>query len=150
MHRSSVGRTLWVALALLTVAACSQPPTPSSPQAASAPSGGASATTPAQPKGTIRVAWTREPETLSPKFLSGGGAGEYTWTFNSALAIRDLSYIPHPMLARELPSQANGDWVVNADGTMVTTFRLRDNARWHDGAPYCSGQNFTGTMILDS
>ena len=28
-----------------------------------------------------------------------------------------------------------GDWVVNPDGTMVTTYHLRDNARWHDGAP---------------
>jgi peptide/nickel transport system substrate-binding protein len=88
-----------------------------------------------QPKGSIKVAWAREPETLSPKFLSGGGAGEYTWTFNSALAIRDLSYTPHPMIARELPSQESGDWVVNPDGSMVTTYHLRENARWHDGAP---------------
>lgn len=89
---------------------------------------------PSQPRGTLKIAWTREPDILSPKFLSGNGAGEYTWTFNSALAIRDLSYTPHPMLARELPTQANSDWVVNADGTMVTTFRLRQNARWHDSA----------------
>ncbi|MPZ13683.1 MAG: hypothetical protein GEU73_04550 [Chloroflexi bacterium] len=39
------------------------------------------------------------------------------------------------MLATDIPTQETGDWVVNPDGTMVTTYRLRENARWHDGAP---------------
>ena len=118
-------------MAIIFLAACAPAPTTST---AREPAGQPAAQQ-VRPRGTIKIAWTREPETLSPKFLSGSGAGEYTWTFNSALVIRDLVYTPHPMLARELPSQANGTWVVNPDGTMVTTYRLRENARWHDGAP---------------
>src|SRR5436190_19835614 len=58
-----------------------------------------------QPHGTVRIAWKFEPDTLSPKFLAGSGAGDYTWIFNASLAIRDLTYAPHPMLAHELPTQ---------------------------------------------
>ena len=130
-RRRSAALTL-VALGVLLVSACAPSPAATT-QRGTAP--GATAPEPTRPRGTLKVAWQREPETLSPKFLSGSGAGEYTWTFNSSLAIRDLSYTPHPMIARELPTQANGDWVVNPDGTMVTTYRLRENARWHDGAP---------------
>jgi peptide/nickel transport system substrate-binding protein len=131
MIRASSLPVMIGAVACLLFAACA--PAPSAP-AVREPAAGQTATQ-QQPRGTLKIAWTREPGTLSPKFLSGSGAGEYTWTFNSALVIRDLSYTPHPMLARELPSQANGTWVVNPDGTMVTTYLLRENARWHDGAP---------------
>jgi peptide/nickel transport system substrate-binding protein len=110
--------------------ACAPPPSPNAP--------GDSAAQPAAqnaPRGTLKVAWPFEPENLHPKLLFGSGVTDYFWTFDSTLAIRDFSGAPHPVIARELPTQANGDWVVNPDGTMVTTYRLRDNARWHDGAP---------------
>src|SRR5438093_4538733 len=100
--------------------------------------GGGASTSPStasEPRGTLRVAWTREAETLSPKFLAGGGAGEYTWMFSSALVMRDFANVPRPTLARELPTQENGGWIVNPDGSMVTTYRLREDARWHDGVP---------------
>lgn len=42
----------------------------------------------------------------------------------------------HPMLAAELPSVAAGTWVTRPDGTMQTTYRLRPNVTWHDGAPF--------------
>lgn len=40
-----------------------------------------------------------------------------------------------PMLARELPSRERGTWLVRSDGTMQTTYPLRPNMSWHDGAP---------------
>lgn len=43
-----------------------------------------------------------------------------------------------PQLATELPTQAAGTWVVRADGTMQTTYRLRPNVSWHDGTPLTS------------
>src|SRR5207249_4561400 len=91
--------------------------------------------TASEPRGTLKMAWAREAETLSPKFLAGGGAGEYTWMFSSALVMRDFANVPRPTLARELPTQENGGWIVNPDGSMVTTYRLREDARWHDGVP---------------
>ncbi len=126
----------WLVVAVLVCflgSACV--PGPSAPSSREPASGGAAGQTPTQPRGNLKIAWAREPETLNPKFLPGGGAGDYTWLFSSAFAIRDMNYVPHPTLARELPSQANGDWVINPDGTMTTTYRIRDNARWHDGAP---------------
>src|SRR5581483_1482823 len=89
----------------------------------------------AGPAGTLRIAWSHEPGSLSPKFLTGGGSGEYMWIFNSALTTLDIEGQPHPVLASAIPTQENGDFVINPDGTMVTTYRLRPNATWHDGSP---------------
>ncbi|MBM2813005.1 MAG: hypothetical protein HW416_3764 [Chloroflexi bacterium] len=117
--------------AILVLAACaptqSNRPDPSQPGASASPSGG--------PRGTVRIAWHTEPESLNPKLAAGVGLNEFHWVFNSFLTYFDFQGRLHPMLAREIPSQENGDWVINPDGTMVTTYRLRENARWHDGAP---------------
>jgi len=43
---------------------------------------------------------------------------------------------PIPMLAEQLPSLNDGTWVVNADGTMQVTWKLRRNVKWHDGTPF--------------
>ncbi|MBM2809971.1 MAG: hypothetical protein HW416_730 [Chloroflexi bacterium] len=103
-----------------------------------------------QPKGTLKIAYAREPETLSPKFLGGGGAGEFAWIFNSTLTYFDYAGTPHPMIAREIPSQQNGGWVINPDGSMITTYHLRENARWHDGAALTADDFiFAATVYLD-
>ncbi|MBM2809525.1 MAG: hypothetical protein HW416_284 [Chloroflexi bacterium] len=90
------------------------------------------------PRGTLKIAWFREPESLAAKFYTGPGMAEFGWTFNSSLTYLDFAGLPHPMMASEIPTRDNGGWVVNADGTMVTTYRLRPNIRWHDGAPVTS------------
>jgi peptide/nickel transport system substrate-binding protein len=87
------------------------------------------------PRGSITIAWAREPENLSPKFLGGAGGAEPSWVFSSALTYYDLRGVPHPMMANRIPTQENGDWIINPDGTMVTTYRLRQGMRWHDGTP---------------
>lgn len=61
--------------------------------------------------------------------------------FQDYLAVNDTLGNPMPQLAAELPSQDRGTWVVNPDGTMVTTYKLRPNIRWHDGTPL-SPQDF--------
>jgi peptide/nickel transport system substrate-binding protein len=104
----------------------------------------------ARPKGTLKIAYAREPETLSPKFLGGGGGGEYAWIFSSTLTFYDVQGAPHPLIARELPAQERGDWVMNPDGTMITTYRLRENARWHDGTPLTADDFvFAHTAYMD-
>ncbi len=42
------------------------------------------------------------------------------------------------LLAAELPSDTRGTWVINPDGTMDVTWKLRPNAKWHDRAPVTS------------
>ena len=113
---------------LVLVAGCSAPGGVTSQQGTS---GGPRST---GPRGTIKIAWATEPENLHSKMAAGSGLNEFFWVFNSFLTYYDFQGAAHPMLAREIPSQANGGWVVNPDGTMVTTYRLRE-ARWHDGTP---------------
>src|SRR5581483_590533 len=50
-------------------------------------------------------------------------------------AIKDDRGMPHPYLAEALPQLGTDSWVVNSDGTMETTYRLRPNLTWHDGIP---------------
>ncbi|MBM2809954.1 MAG: hypothetical protein HW416_713 [Chloroflexi bacterium] len=115
-------------ISVITLAAC-----------APSPGGGAPPSEPVQSSvrhgGTLRLAWAVEPDTLGPKFVGGSGTAEYQNLFSATLALLDLTGAPRPLLAAEIPTQANGGWIVNPDGTMITTYRLRPNAKWHDGMP---------------
>jgi peptide/nickel transport system substrate-binding protein len=51
------------------------------------------------------------------------------------MAMKDDRERPQPVLAERLPSQSDGSWTVNPDGTMRTTYSLRPNLKWHDGQP---------------
>ncbi|MBM2810636.1 MAG: extracellular solute-binding protein family 5, partial [Chloroflexi bacterium] len=107
----------------------------------------------ARPSGTIRIAWGAEPSTLRTKFEQGGAsaARELAVTFDSFLTNRDRSGAVVPELARQIPTVDNGDWVVRPDGTMTTVYRLRENARWHDGAPIdASDFVFAYTIYTDT
>jgi len=130
MRSRSIRLLAGAVLAMAVLGAGCAPAQPSPPRAGEATGPGASG-----PRGTLKIAYDREPPTLSSKFLGGGGAGEFAWIFNSTLTFYDSRGVPHPLIAREIPTQERGDWIVRPDGTMVTTYRLRENARWHDGAP---------------
>ncbi len=123
---------VWLLIALtLVLAACAPAqPTPRS--------GGdhAQSSTPGGPRGILRMAQPTEPETLAAKLAGGGAAvNEFNWLFNSYLTQYDFNGNVRPLIAAEIPTQENGGWVINPDGTMVTTYRLRPNVRWHDGTP---------------
>jgi len=87
------------------------------------------------PRGTLRIAWRIEPDSLESKLTTGAGSPDFFWVFNSFLTYRDFTGTPHPMLINEIPTPENGLWTINPDGTMRTTFRIRDSARWHDMTP---------------
>jgi peptide/nickel transport system substrate-binding protein len=128
-------RVLNLAIAAVTLLACSQ----AAPDPSARPGGPASAGAAPRSGGAIRVAWPLEPENLNPKWFSGSGVSDFVWLFNSFLTYRDFGGAVHPMLARSIPSQDDGSWRVNPDGTMVTTYQLRENARWHDGTSVTAG-----------
>ena len=48
----------------------------------------------------------------------------------------DHDYNVIPVLAERIPSIDDGTWVVNTDGTMRMTWRLRRDVKWHDGRPF--------------
>src|SRR5579871_1589862 len=127
-HWLAIGRGLLVGTALVA-SACAAPTGSGSIPAPQATQGGAT------PHGSITIAFNTEPDQLISAYAGTPTDVEARWIFSSYLTYTDADSSTHPMLAREIPTQEGGDWVVNPDGTMVTTYRLRENARWHDGVP---------------
>jgi peptide/nickel transport system substrate-binding protein len=79
----------------------------------------------------VTIALQREPVPVIGT-LPGDRAGPLLHT---NLVWADNKGVPFPALATELPSQDKGTWVVNADGSMTTIYKLRPNMTWHDGKP---------------
>lgn len=113
--------------------------------------GPVTAQTPAsgQPRtgGAVRYGWPAEPNTLNQYFTSAQSP-KYFADFSLEGLARggpDGSYLP--ILAAEVPTQANGD--VSADGTRVT-WKLKSDVTWSDGEPFSSQDVvFTYQMIMD-
>jgi peptide/nickel transport system substrate-binding protein len=100
-----------------------------------------------RPGGTLRIGFAAEPNTLNPYFDGSRGAALSELTLDSlARGAPDGSYLP--VLAAEIPTQANGD--ISADGT-VMTWKLRPGVTWSDGQSFSSQDVvFTYQMIMDS
>lgn len=120
---------LWIVLTVVASAACmpsstGQEPGQRQPPAAPAPK-------------SLTIALEGEPENLVTSMGGGSGsiAGNLRLAVHQYLATYDDRGGVHPMLAAELPAQANGTWVLRPDGTMQTTYRLRSGITWHDGTP---------------
>ncbi|HEY3116306.1 MAG TPA: ABC transporter substrate-binding protein, partial [Chloroflexota bacterium] len=48
----------------------------------------------------------------------------------------------YPELAEAVPSPDNGLWKINPDGTMETTWHIKNGMQWHDGTPFTSADLF--------
>ena len=53
---------------------------------------------------------------------------------------------PHSQLA-DLPTLENGLWKLSGDGRMELTYKIRSDARWHDGTPVTSPDYVFGTTV---
>jgi peptide/nickel transport system substrate-binding protein len=86
---------------------------------------------------TITVGILQEPIGFGPfgGSTSGGGSHQLDEVVSRYLVGLDNQSQPYPEIAIELPSVDNGTWVINADKTMETTYRLRKDVFWHDGTP---------------
>jgi peptide/nickel transport system substrate-binding protein len=113
----------------------------STPATAQAPANG-------QPKagGTLRIGYLVEPPTLNPYFATSVNVAFSELTLDGLTrGAPDGSYLP--VLAAEIPTQANGD--VSPDGTVVT-WKLKPGVTWSDGQPFTSQDVvFTFNMIMD-
>jgi peptide/nickel transport system substrate-binding protein len=112
------------------------------PVAAQAPASG-------QPKagGTLRLGSWLEPTTLNPYFTTSktGMAISEVVLGGLARGAPDGSFAP--ILAAEIPTQANGD--VSPDSTVVT-WKLKPGVTWSDGQPFTSQDVvFTFQMLMD-
>jgi len=131
-------RTLFVATAaLVALGACGN--------AASAPPAHAPVK-----GGTLTVAIWQEPNTLYPYYATQTVS---TLVFETALeglvrVTPDGAY--QPVLAREVPTLANGGVKLSADGKrMDVTYHLKPNLRWADGQPVTSDDiRFTWQAVM--
>ncbi len=108
-------------------------------QAPSTP-GGAVAQEPRAPK-VLTVGIQQEPLAFVGTNSVGpfrGGSGHVPPMVHDYLVTENESGEFEPRLAAEPLSIEKGNWRVNADGTMDTTWRIKPNVRWHDGTPFTS------------
>jgi peptide/nickel transport system substrate-binding protein len=106
--------------------------------------GAASSGSPAVGPDTVVLFLQQEPSCLNPKgdacqmFASSliramifccnnGNDGE------PVLMTSDWKFLP--AMVEKVPNQKDGDWKVNADGSMQVTWKLRKGFTWHDGKP---------------
>jgi len=83
------------------------------------------------------------------------GTDSASWGWSTLLLSRcvspaDTSSVLHPQLAESVPTIENGLWKIAPDGTMETTWRIREQARWQDGTPISTDDLlFTLQMVRD-
>jgi ABC-type transport system substrate-binding protein len=78
------------------------------------------------------------------------GSDEVEELVHAGLAIADEQKVLRPQLAVQVPTAENGRWVVFPDGRMQTTWTIRPNAVWHDGAPVVADDfTFTAQIAQD-
>jgi peptide/nickel transport system substrate-binding protein len=94
-----------------------------------------SAELPTEPD-TLVIAATLEPKTLHPLFgVDGMATVEILGALFEPLTVYDDQHRLIPCLATEVPSLANGGLQLPGDGTMISVWHLRPDARWSDGEP---------------
>lgn len=69
---------------------------------------------------------------------TAGGTGNVLHIMHESLVVQNERGELRPQLAAQLPSVEDGTLRIKADGTMDVTWRLRPNAKWHDGEPFRS------------
>ena len=78
------------------------------------------------------------------------GAREVEQLVHAGLAVEDERGALRAQLAEDVPSVENGLWKVSPDGRMETTWRIRRNAQWHDGAAFTADDLvFTARVAQD-
>ena len=102
-------------------------------QKSDAPGAQAQNGNPDRPKKTLIVASSRDHQIMG-HFNDAATDSEVSDIVYAGLARKNaLTLEDDPWLAEALPATDRGTWSINADGTMVTTYRLRPNTKWHDG-----------------
>lgn len=103
----------------------------------------------------LTVAIQREPTSFHTSITgaaspTAGGASNVQEMVHDGLRYESALEQYEPLLAVELPSLQRGTWRINPNGTMETTWKLRPNIKWHDGAPVTSADLvFSYTVAQD-
>jgi peptide/nickel transport system substrate-binding protein len=101
----------------------------------------------AEPRDTLRINFPYTPKNLNPILSTTVYQNSLSRLFNDPLIATDASGAMVPMLARDVPTLANGG--ISRDGLRVT-YRLRSGVRWQDGVPFTSRDiAFTWRAIMN-
>ncbi len=121
---------LWLVLLLVLLAACA----PATRPAASQTTAGAPA---AAPERLLTVGVRVEPATIAAKPLRSAFVKVKLSArlFNAGLDLIDDQNVARPYMAEALPRLNSDSWRVLPDGRMETSYTLKPNLTWHDGAP---------------
>lgn len=111
---------------------------------------------PAAPK-RITAAIMGDPRTVRNAINAAGGSGSTPGVdaleqlVNVGLASENSESRWVPRVAEQVPTIENGLWKLLPQGGMELTWRIRANARWHDGTPVTAEDFvFTATVGQDS
>src|SRR5579871_1603168 len=115
-----------IGLAVL-LASCGSGPQPTASVATNQPPSGAQPV----PQRLVTIVLRAEPPMIGDRLDRMGLP--FPWVVS--LTYTDAHDATQPLLAERLPTQADGTWIVNADGSMKTTYSLRSGLRWQDGEP---------------
>jgi oligopeptide transport system substrate-binding protein len=88
----------------------------------------------ARTEGELRLAGA-EPITLDPAVAQDEGSARFIVEIFGGLLTIDQQLQLQPDIAGAIPSAENGGKVVNGDGTVTYTFRIRDGVLFHDRKP---------------
>jgi peptide/nickel transport system substrate-binding protein len=134
MARSRAGSVFMAALAAVCLLAACAPAASTGGMP-----GGRAPDSVATPK-TLTIGIQREPvgfnSELQPGVTSAGGATQVLPIAHDYLVVEESHEVFSPRLATQLIALADGTWRTHPDGSMETTWRLRPDVRWHDGAPF--------------
>lgn len=99
-------------------------------------------------RNTLRVAYDREIDVLNP--FTSQNLVDISFSMIEGLVTTNDRNEYVPVLATEIPTEANGLVKRSADGSVAMTWPLRENVLWHDGAPFTSADVcFTWRFVSD-
>jgi len=129
-------------LLLVLVTACG-------PAGQSTPAAGDSAR-PAAPK-RLTVAMMGDPDLIIAGYQSAHqilGHPDLTDLIGRGFSMKNGDGALIAQIAEQVPSIENGLWKLFPDGTMETTWKIRRDARWHDGAPVTSADFILSSKVV--
>ena len=88
------------------------------------------------PKRIVGIVIGEHPALISKFERALQGAEALEAAVVAGLSIKDTNGNLVPQLAEAVPTLENGLWKLLPDGRMETTWNLRKDAVWHDGAPF--------------